>query len=110
MRATQVNDLSCLAKCPLEVLLLPGSPVTNINPLSYLPINEINIVGLEIEDLTPLSTMPLGKLSVSPDKLTDLQFEFLEELSVMSLMGPGDPEGQTAEEFFEKYKRVKSGD
>lgn len=110
MRATQVNDLSCLADCPLEVLLLPGSPVTSINPLSYLPINEINIVGLDIEDLTPLSTMPLGKLSVSPDKLTDLQFEFLQELSVNSLMGPGDPEGQTAREFFEKYKSVKSED
>ena len=54
--------------------------------------------------------MPLEKLSVSPDKLTNLQFEFLQELGVKSLMGPGDPEGQTEGEFFEKHKSVKSED
>lgn len=104
MRATQVSDLSCLAECPLEVLLLPGSPINNIAPLSYLPINEINVIGLELVDLGPLSTMPIKKLSISPDKLTDDQFDFLDDLDLEILMGPGDPSAQTPAEFLEKYR------
>ena len=107
MRATQVSDISCLAECPLEVLLLPGSPIKSISPLSYLPIKEMNLVGLELEDLTSLSTMPIKKLSVSPEKLTVSQFDLLKKLDLKTIMGPGDPSGQTPREFFEKHKAGK---
>jgi Leucine-rich repeat (LRR) protein len=107
MRATQVSDLSCLAECPIEVLLLPGSPITSIGPLSFLPINEMNVVGLELDDLTPLSTMPIKKLSISPDKLTNAQFDSLKELGLQVIMGPGDPEDQTPSEFFQRHEPAK---
>ena len=110
MRATQVSDLSCLAECPLEVLLLPGSPIRDIAPLSFLPINEMNVVGLELNDLGPLSTTPIKKLSISPEKLTDAQFDFLEELDLETLMGPGDPMGQSPAEFLEKHKGYNKKD
>jgi hypothetical protein len=109
MRATQVNDLSCLSDCPLEVLHLPGSPIKNINPLSYLPLKEVNLIGLSIEDLGPLSTMPIEQLSLSPDKLTDEQFELLRELKLKYLIGPGDPPGQTPSSFFEQYENEARG-
>ena len=107
MRATQVSDLSCLAECPIEILLLPGSPIKSIGPLSFLPINEMNVVGLELDDLTPLSTMPIKKLSISPDKLTDAQFDLLKELDLRAIMGPGDPTDQTPREFFQRHKPAK---
>ena len=91
LRATQVSDLSSLADCPLEVLHLPGSPIESIAPLRYLPLKEMNIIGLCIEDLDPLSTMPIERLSLSPDNLTDEQFEFLRRIEFESLIGPGDP-------------------
>ena len=104
MRATQVSDLSCLAECPIEVLLLPGSPIKSIGPLSFLPVNEMNVVGLDLDDLSPLSTMPINTLSISPDKLSSAQFDFLEELDLQVLMGPGDPTDQTPRQFFQRYK------
>ena len=104
MRATQVSDLSSLAECPIEVLLLPGSTNKSIEPLSFLPINEMNVVGLELDDITPLSTMPIKKLSISPDKLTNAQFDFLKGLDLQAIMGPGDPTGQTPDEFFQRHQ------
>jgi hypothetical protein len=107
MRATQVRELSSLSDCPLEVLHLPGSPIKNISPLSYLPLKEINLIGLSIEDLDPLSTMPLEHLSLSPDKLSEGQFELLRGIKLKSLIGPGDPPGQTPSDFFKKYENDK---
>jgi len=107
MRATQVRELSPLSDCPLEVLHLPGSPIKSINPLSYLPLKEMNLIGLSIEDLDPLSTMPIERLSLSPDKLTDEQFEFLRGIKLKSLIGPGDPPEQTPSAFFKKYENDK---
>ena len=110
MRATQVSDLSCLAECPIEVLLLPGSPIKSIGPLSFLPINELNVVGLELDDLTPLSTLPIKKLSISPDKLTNAQFDLLKGLDLQAIMGPGDPMGQTPSQFFQRHKPARKAD
>ena len=107
LRATQVSDLSSLADCPLEVLHLPGSPIESITPLRYLPLKEMNIIGLCIKDLDPLSTMPIERLSLSPDNLTDEQFEFLRGIEFESLIGPGDPPEQTPSVFFQKYEPAK---
>jgi hypothetical protein len=104
MRATQVIDLSPLTDCPLEILHLPGSQIKSITPLSYLPLKEMNLIGLSIEDLSPLFTMPIEQLSISPNKLTNAQFELLREIKCNFLIGPGDPLDQTATRFFEKYE------
>ena len=109
MRATQVLDISPLADCPLEILHLPGSQIKSITPLSYLPLKEMNLIGLSIEDLSPLFTMPIEQLSISPDKLTNSQFELLREIKCNFLIGPGDPSDQTATRFFEKYGNEARG-
>ena len=110
LRATQASDLSSLTDCPLEVLHLPGSPIESISSLRYLPLKELNVIGLRIEDLDSLSTMPIERLSLSPEKLTDEQFEFLRGIEFKSLIGPGDPPGQTPSAFFQKYGNQAKGD
>jgi hypothetical protein len=51
--------------------------------------------------------MPIEKLSISPDKLTDAQFDLLKELDLHAIMGPGDPPGQTPRQFFQRHKPGK---
>ena len=69
----------------------------------------MNIIGLCIEDLDPLSTMPIERLSLSPDNLTDEQFEFLRESKFESLIGPGDPPEQTPSAFFKNTATKQKG-
>ena len=79
------------ADCPLEIIHLPGSPVISITPLSYLPIREINLIGLAIKDLEPLCTMPIEQVRISPETLSNEQFDLLREVNPKHLIGPGDP-------------------
>ena len=108
IRGTQITDLSPLSELEIEELYLPGSKVSSIDCLAYLPIKKLNLIGLKIEDLTCLTTLPLQYLSVSPDILNKDDFHLLKNAQIPFLRGPGDPEDQTAEDFFEKYESEPS--
>mgnify|MGYP002835495033 FL=1 len=103
IRGTPVNDLSPLANCPIEELHLPGSHVKSIDCLAYLPIKTLNIIGIVLKDIHCLSTLPLKSLAISPEVLRKEDYEFLANLNIQFLRGPGDPPAQTAEEFFYKH-------
>ena len=103
IRGTPVNDLSPLANCPIEELHLPGSHVKSIDCLAYLPIKTLNIIGIVLKDIHCLSTLPLKSLAISPEVLRKEDYEFLANLNIQFLRGPGDPPDQTAEEFFYKH-------
>lgn len=108
MRATRVSDLAPLEDSPLEVINLPGSPIRNINCLSYLPIRDMNLIGLKLDDLTPLRTMPIKNLRISPETLSFEELDFLSELDLTSLCGPGDPLKQSPYDFIAKYGKRKA--
>lgn len=104
MRATQINDLGPLMESPLECLILPGSPITSITPLTACPLRELNLVGLKLNDLSPLLEMRLSSLWISPLGLSSEDFSLLEKVSTESLLGPGDPFGQSVADFILKYR------
>ena len=91
---------------PLESLELPGSPVSSIQPLTACPIRHLNMIGIPAEDISPLLEMQLKSLLISPLKLNKEHFKILEKIEVTNLIGPGDPENQSPEQFFEKYLRL----
>jgi len=49
--------------------------------------------------------MRLDSLIISPLELSPKDFSILQELNLKSLVGPGDSDEQTIEEFIEKYCR-----
>jgi hypothetical protein len=51
--------------------------------------------------------MPIEKLSISPETLSDEQFDLLREVNPKHLIGPGDPPEQTPTVFLEKYGNEK---
>ena len=103
MRGTSVSDLSPLAETEIKELYLPGSKVKSIDCLAYLPIESLNIIGLELSDLSCLSTLPLKSLALSPNLFSKEDLEFIENLEIEWLRGPGDADDQTSLVFFQKY-------
>ncbi|MGY8714517.1 MAG: hypothetical protein ACKVJ1_11560, partial [Verrucomicrobiia bacterium] len=99
-----INDLSPLSNCPIEILLLPGSPVKSLSSVRSCPIRELNIVGLDLDDLSPLLDMPLKKLTISKNELTEEQIMILKQLELDSLMSPGDPDDQQPDDFFQAIR------
>ena len=110
IRGTSVSDLSPLAETEIKELYLPGSEVKSIDSLAYLPIENLNIIGLELRDLSCLSTLPLRSLAISPNLLCKEDLEFLENLEIDRLRGPGDNEDQTSLVFFQKYLQNSHSD
>ena len=98
-----VEDLAPLIESPLEKLFLPGSPIRSIEPLTFCPLKHLNIIGLKLNDLSPLLEMRLDSLFISPLELSQEGFSILQQLNLKSLVGPGDSDQQSIEEFIVKY-------
>jgi len=55
--------------------------------------------------LSPLLEMRLDSLYISPLELSQEDFSILKQLNLKSLVGPGDSDEQSIEEFTQKYNR-----
>ena len=106
MRATKVDDLSHLSECPIKKLILPGSKVHSISCLRYSPVKILNLVGIQLSDYNVLRSMPLEKLSISPDLLPANGLDLIMNLDLQYLLGPGDRDDQTKEQFLAKYCKI----
>ena len=71
----KLQDLSPLAKLPIQSLDLSKTPVTDLSPLKGLPLTSLKLDQCrDLKDLSPLKHMPLKSLSlINCDGLADLR-------------------------------------
>lgn len=82
LRNCQVDDLSPLAACPLDTLLLTRNPVRSLRPLHAMhTLTLLDLVGTDVRDLSPIVDLPaLQELNVSGCHLGEDQAPLLEKL------------------------------
>jgi len=109
LSGTPLADLSTIAQLPLlEDLDISFTQVADLSPLRGRKLRSLNVAGLSAGPASVLDWMPLADLVLSPDQLPGIEQAALlrRHRSLRSIRAPGDPEGQTAAQF---WKRLDDG-
>lgn len=107
---TRIADLREIAQLPmLEELDISGTPVRSLQPLSGRKLQRLDIAGCSAGPLSVLDWMPLQTLVLTPSLCAaDLgaNSRLRASRTLHSIRAPGDPEQQTAADF---WRRLDAG-
>ncbi len=107
---TSVNDLSPLAGMNLTYLSVGHTQAGDLSPLDQMPLTNLSIEGCDlIQTLAPLSNCKNIQEIIVPKQISDLgvlrSLRSLEHISYTGKLGHLE---QTAEEFWEAYKKRRN--
>ena len=80
-----------------------GSVDCLIECLIDCPLKKLNLAGIKLDNYQVLENFRLESLTLSPNLMTNYDFDAVKSLDVSFIRGPGDPEDQPSGVFFKKY-------
>ena len=89
----------------LATLDISGTPISDLGPLATSRrLQSLDISGLTVGNVKILALLPLTRLTLSPIKISDkASLNILRgHRTIRILRAPGDPDNQTAAEFWRK--------
>ncbi|MEI6280271.1 MAG: hypothetical protein WCQ16_12965, partial [Verrucomicrobiae bacterium] len=106
LKDSGVSDLSWARMMPsLATLDISGTPISDLGPLATSRrLQSLDISGLTVGNVKILALLPLTRLTLSPIKISDkASLNILRgHRTIRILRAPGDPDNQTAAEFWRK--------